>query len=153
MAPTIVRDAAGRRYNVIRDHDEWTYLVAPLHGLDRNPRPMRKASCVDDGPFGALARLREELDATPHHPDAEHLEGVRHLLTIALAGIGTHAAQMSDKAAREAISAEPHGTLSNLSDAITDLAHAVMCWRERPENDPEYLRAATRADAAREASL
>jgi hypothetical protein len=45
--PTIVRDGAGHRWNVLKDFNEVCWLAAPLFGRNRTARLLRKAGCVD----------------------------------------------------------------------------------------------------------
>ena len=78
-----------------------------------------------------VRRVRAALREAPNHPDASEIDRVCDILSHAILRLREIVPQIADASVASAISDQPHGTLSNLEDSLSDIAYAVDCWREQ----------------------
>jgi hypothetical protein len=104
--------------------------------LDLRPIP---EPCEPDCIRKARVALREAWD----HPDAAEIRAALDTLSHAILRLNEIAPSICDASVRESIEGTPYGTLSNLSDAVSDMTYALDCWRERnPDKEhAEFCRA------------
>jgi hypothetical protein len=99
-------------------------------------------SCEPD----CIQKARAALDVAASHPDAAEIGQALDALSLCIRTLAPLENRICDAAAREAIAGDVYGMLGTLKDSVADLAWALECWTERPENSAAALRAADYAD-------